>query len=115
MTSADSAFSATPALYIVPTNNTFTQVGFYTSSNSSSLPTGGVTTGFELFGNALSYITSDGTLEQQFWAEATDASDTWKLMWNAGGEGGVTVDGYAITPVTVKTTAPLVISDSTSK
>ena len=115
MTSADSAFSATPALYIVPTNNTFTQVGFYTSSNSSSLPTGGVTTGFELFGTALSYITSDGTLEQQFWAEATDASDTWKLMWNAGGEGGVTVDGYAITPVTVKTTAPLVISDSTSK
>jgi hypothetical protein len=102
-------------LYIVPTNNTFTQVGFYSSSNSSSLPTGGVTTGFILFGNYLSYIASDGTMEQQFWAQATDINGTWKLMWNAGGEGGVTADGYMITPVSIKTSAPLVIGDSTTK
>ncbi|KFY81323.1 hypothetical protein V500_11531 [Pseudogymnoascus sp. VKM F-4518 (FW-2643)] len=115
ITSTNSVFSTTPSLYIVPTNNTFSQVGFYNSSNNSSLPTGGVTTGFFLFGNYLSYIASDGTMQQQFWAQATDINGTWKLMWNAGGEGGVTADGYMITPVSIKNRAPLVIDDSTTE
>ena len=95
-------------LYIVPTDGSFSQVGFYSSSGNSSLPTGGTTTGFILFGNYLSYIASDGTMEQQFWAQATDTEGTWKLMWNAGGEGGITADGYTITPVIIKPRAPLV-------
>ncbi|OBT58233.1 hypothetical protein VE04_01301 [Pseudogymnoascus sp. 24MN13] len=115
VTSTNAAFSTTPLLYIVPTDSAFTQVGFYGSSNNSSLPTGGVTTGFVLFGNYLSYIASDGTMQQQFWAQATDTIGTWKLMWNAGGEGGVTADGYTITPVSIKIRAPLVIDDSATK
>ncbi|RFU23840.1 hypothetical protein B7463_g12497, partial [Scytalidium lignicola] len=115
VTANNSAFSTTPSLYIVPTNGSFVQAGFYSSSNSSSsLPTGGVTTGFMLFGNSLAYLASNGMMEQQFWAQATDTNGTWKLMWNAGGEGGITVDGHAIAPVNIKTTAPLVINDSTS-
>lgn len=115
VTSTNSTFSATPTFYIVPTTNSFAQAGFYSSNSSnSSLPTGGVTTGFMLFGNYLAYLASDGTLEQQFWAQATDTDGTWKLMWNSGSEGGLTAGGYAITPVSIKTTAPLVISNSTS-
>ena len=110
-----SVFTGTPSLYIVPTNGSFEQVGFYNSSNgTSSLPTGGVTTGFMLFGSSLSYVESDGTMEQQFWAQATDSDGIWKLMWNAGGEGGLTSDGFAITPVNIKSTAPLVINNNPS-
>lgn len=54
-------------------------------------------------------------MQQQFWAQATDTNGTWKLMWNAGGEGGVTADGYMITPVSIKIRAPLVIDDSTTE
>ncbi|KFY13666.1 hypothetical protein V492_03118 [Pseudogymnoascus sp. VKM F-4246] len=111
VTSTNSAFSITPSLYIVPTDRTFEQVGFY-SSNNSSLPTGAVTTGFVLFGNYLSYIASDGTMQQQFWAQATDIAGTWKLMWNAGGEGGVAADGFMITPVSIKVRAPLVMGNA---
>ncbi|KFY37259.1 hypothetical protein V494_04840 [Pseudogymnoascus sp. VKM F-4513 (FW-928)] len=111
VTSTNSAFSITPSLYIVPTDRTFEQVGFY-SINNSSLPTGAVTTGFVLFGNYLSYIASDGTMQQQFWAQATDIAGTWKLMWNAGGEGGVAADGFMITPVSIKVRAPLVMGNA---
>lgn len=67
-----------------------------------------------LFGSSLSYIESDGTMEEQFWAQATDSDGIWKLIWNAGGEGGLTSQGFAITPVNIKPTAPLVIDNDAS-
>jgi hypothetical protein len=115
ISSNDTTLDSSLQLYINPTSNSFDQIGFYSSSNSSTtLPTGAVTTGFSLFGSALSYQDSAGSLEMQFSAMQTNTTDVWRLMWNAGGQGGVTVDGFAITPVTLKTSPPAVL-DVTSE
>lgn len=131
VSSNDSTITDSPTLYIVPTSGSFTQVGFYDSSSSSTyhafpyptlqltllspgstLPTGAVTTGFTLFGTSLAYQATDGSFELQFWGQATNTTGVWELIWNAGGEGGVSVDGLAITPVTLKTMAPIVLTDT---
>lgn len=133
VSSNDSTITDSLTLYIVPTSGSFTQVGFYESSNSSTyhaftdlalqtqltlsspgstLPTGAVTTGFTLFGASLAYQATDGSLELQFWAQATNTTGVWELIWNAGGEGGESVDGLAITPVTLKTMAPIVLTNT---
>jgi hypothetical protein len=70
-----------------------------------------VTTGFTLFGRALAYQSTDGPFELQFWARATNTTGVWELFWNAGGEGGESVDGLAITPVTLKTVAPIIATE----
>jgi hypothetical protein len=99
-------FNATESLYIVPTTGSFTQVGF--ASSNDSMPTGAVTTGFAFFGTSVAYTASDSDYELMFWASATNTSGIWALYWNAAAAASDMINGSF--PVTVKTTAPTVLS-----
>jgi hypothetical protein len=91
-------------MYIVPTDDSFTQVGF-ASSNSSSLPTGAVTTGFAFFGTSVAYAESDSNYELMFWGNTTTTDGVYALYWNAGSSSAPT----ASFAVTVKITPPVAL------
>ena len=99
MTSTSSTFSSSPSLYIVPSSSSFAQAGFI--SSNSSTPSGAVTTGFTFFGTDVAYAPSSSSYEMQFWAQATNTTGVWALMWNQNG----TLEDNS-TPVTVKSIAP---------
>ncbi|KAF8853077.1 hypothetical protein BDZ45DRAFT_729743 [Acephala macrosclerotiorum] len=96
------SFNETLSLYIIPTNDSFVQAGF-ASSNSSSLPTGAVTTGFTLFGTSVAYAASESDYEMMFWANATTTEGVFALYWNAGSSSAPDTS-FA---VVVKTTPPI--------
>ncbi|CZR59852.1 uncharacterized protein PAC_09746 [Phialocephala subalpina] len=96
------SFNETLDLYIVPTDDSFTQAGF-ASSNSSSLPTGAVTTGFSFFGTSVAYAASESDYEMMFWANATTTEGVYALYWNAGSSSAPD-SSFA---VVVKTTPPI--------
>ena len=85
--------------YIVDTG--YAAVGFL---NSTTTVTNATTIGFSLFGGQVVYI-SDSNLEAQFWAQATGEDGVWSLMWNSD---GTSQDGAV--PVSLKTTAPAIVS-----
>ncbi|RDW79787.1 hypothetical protein BP6252_04425 [Coleophoma cylindrospora] len=94
-----SPFSGSPMLYIVPTSGAFEQAGFVT--NSSSAPTGAVTTGFAWFGTSVAYAASETDYQLMFTAVETGTDNLWKLYWNVNGT------RYAnSTAVTLKSTPP---------
>jgi hypothetical protein len=85
-------------MYIVPTNGSFSAVGF-----ASSLPTGAVDTGFAFFGTNVAYAASSSNYKLLFWGSNTSVSGIYQLNWNAA---ATTLPDSAF-PVTVKTTAPV--------
>ncbi|KAE9378162.1 hypothetical protein N431DRAFT_399624 [Stipitochalara longipes BDJ] len=99
-------FNSTESMYIIPTTGSFTQVGF--SSSTDTLPTDAVTTGFTFFGTNVAYAASDSNYELMFWASATNTSGVYALYWNAAASTDDLINGSF--PVTVKTTAPTVLS-----
>jgi hypothetical protein len=92
-------------MYIVPTTNSFQQVGFVDlngdSNSSSSAPDGATTTGFKWYGTTVAYTTEDSQYEMQFWAVTTNITGLYTLHWNSNGS----LHDNA-TPVTVKSTPP---------
>jgi hypothetical protein len=97
-------------LYIIPTNGSFAQVGFVSSTNASSLPTGAVTTGFSWFGKNAAYDDPSGALNLFYWAEpVTETDGLWRLMWN---QAGTPTNGSV--PITLKSTAPLPATPDTN-
>ena len=97
-------------LYIIPTNGSFAQVGFVSSTNASSLPTGAVTTGFSWFGKNAAYDDPSGALNLFYWAEpVTETDGLWRLMWN---QAGTPTNGSV--PITLKSTAPLQATPDTN-
>jgi hypothetical protein len=78
--SADSttvSFNETLELYIVPTNTSYTQVGFV--STTATAPTGAVTTGFAWFGTQVAYAASESDYELMFWATSTNETGIYGL------------------------------------
>ena len=71
------SFNETLELYIVPTNGSYAQVGFV--STSGKVPTGGVTTGFSWFGTQVAYAASASDYELMFWATPTNTTDIYGL------------------------------------
>ncbi|KUJ11842.1 uncharacterized protein LY89DRAFT_738487 [Mollisia scopiformis] len=103
-TNPNVSFNETLDMYIVPTDGSFTQVGF-ASSNSSSLPTGAVTTGFSFFGTNVAYVESSSNYDMMFWGNATTTDGIFALYWNDGSDDAPN-GSFA---VTVKTTPPVSI------
>lgn len=102
--SNDSSFpSNSPVLYIIPTTDAFDQVGFVGSNETA--PTGAVTTGLTFFGTSVAYAASDSDYQMSFWAQPTNTTGVWALMWNSS---GAPEDDSV--PVTLKSVAPLQIS-----
>jgi hypothetical protein len=64
-------------MYIVPTNASYTQVGFI--STNGTAPTGAVTTGFAWFGTQVAYAASASDYELMFWATETNATGIYGL------------------------------------
>lgn len=94
-------FNQTLDLYIVPTNGSFTQVGF---STNTSVPTGGVTTGFGWYGKSVAYAASDSDYQLRFWATNTTTTGVFALYWNANTVATDTPVGAF--PVAIKSTPP---------
>ncbi|TVY29639.1 hypothetical protein LHYA1_G001017 [Lachnellula hyalina] len=94
-------FNSTLDLYIVPTNGTFTQVGF---AANSSVPTGGVTTGFGWYGKSVAYAASDSDYQLRFWATNTTTTGIYALYWNDNTATSDTPEGAF--PVAIKSTPP---------
>lgn len=101
-TNPNVSFNETLDLYIVPTDGSFVQAGF-ASENSSSLPTGAVTTGFAFFGTSVAYAASESDYEMMFWANETTTNGVFALYWNAGSSSAPN-SSFA---VVVKTTPPI--------
>jgi hypothetical protein len=97
--------STNPVLYIIPTSGSFAQVGFVDPNDTSTAPTGAVTTGFTFFGTNVAYVGNDSSIQLQFWAQETNTTDVWALMWNAAG----IAEDRSI-PVTLKSTPPTVLN-----
>lgn len=92
------ATTTASTFYIVDTADAFSPVGFVISNETA--PSGAQTVGFTLYGSDVVFK-SGSTLQAQFWAMATNATDEWEIMWNVN---GTSQDGSV--PVTLKTTAP---------
>ncbi|KAI9641844.1 hypothetical protein NHQ30_009711 [Ciborinia camelliae] len=88
------------SLYIIPTANSFEQVGF---ASATAVPTGGVTEGFILFGKQLAYEASKSDIEVQFWAKSVSGTDTWGLYWYSDAD-MAELEGSI--PVVIKTMPP---------
>ncbi|POS74717.1 hypothetical protein DHEL01_v206890 [Diaporthe helianthi] len=87
--------------YIVNSDAVYEPCGF--KAPNEALPADASTTGFFLFGRQAFW--SDGSVyEAQFWAKATGETDLYTLNWNKAG-----IEQIDSVPVTVKTTAPLVL------
>jgi hypothetical protein len=69
---------------IVPTNGSFTQVRF-TSTSGNSLPTGATTSGFGWFGTSVAYAASSSEYKLMFWAVSTNITGIYVLYWNTDG------------------------------
>lgn len=97
---------------VVPTTGSIAPVGFVSVNDTSSLPTGAVTTGFNWYGTQVVYAASDSDWELMFWAIPTNATGFWKLVWNAA----ATDVASTTTPVAIKRTGPTAITaDAPSK
>ncbi|TVY46607.1 hypothetical protein LOCC1_G001842 [Lachnellula occidentalis] len=94
-------FNETLDLYIVPTNGSFTQVGFATNT---SVPTGGVTTGFGWYGKSVAYAASESDYQLRFWAANTTTTGVYALYWNDNTAVTEPIDGAF--PVAIKSTPP---------
>ena len=92
------ATTTASTFYIVDTADAFSPVGFVLSNETA--PSGAETVGFTLYGSDVVFK-SGSTLQAQFWAMATNATDEWEIMWNVN---GTSQDGSV--PVTLKTIAP---------
>jgi hypothetical protein len=102
VSSNESTLSGPPELYIVTTDAAYEQVGFVSSNDSSSAPDGAVTTGFTFFGTSVAYVDASSAYQLMFWAEETNTTDFYKLMWNANNQ----VEPNSV-PVTLKSVAPV--------
>ncbi|KAH9211373.1 hypothetical protein DL95DRAFT_511215 [Leptodontidium sp. 2 PMI_412] len=67
------------ALHIVPTSGTYEQIGFSTEITGNE-----VTETFLWYGKLLMWEnTSTGSLDDLFWAKATDTPGQYELLWNS--------------------------------
>jgi hypothetical protein len=55
-----------------------------------------------LIGKSVTYASSDSELQARFWAQATNETGLWTLLWNADG-----ADISSAFPVVLKSTAPV--------
>ncbi|KAG4443421.1 hypothetical protein IFR05_001100 [Cadophora sp. M221] len=90
--------SSIGSFFIVNSDSSYAAAGFLNSS--STVPTGGVTTGFRVYGGQV-VLVSDGALLSQFWATPSDVEGVYSLMWNSDG----TSQDNSV-PVALKTMAP---------
>ncbi|KAH6722250.1 hypothetical protein BKA61DRAFT_729623 [Leptodontidium sp. MPI-SDFR-AT-0119] len=103
--SSTASFNETLSMYIIPTNGSFSQVGY---STDATLPEGAVNVGFTLFGKSVAYAASDSDLELTFWAANSTTDGVYALYWDSAAASSAIPDGAL--PVTVKTTVPSIPS-----
>ncbi|KAH8882068.1 hypothetical protein GQ53DRAFT_886052 [Thozetella sp. PMI_491] len=89
--------STMASLYMITASDSFAQVGFLNSSTTA--PSSAVTKGFVTYGSYIMYLDGD-TYVSEFWAQTTDSTGVWALMWNQNGT--AQVDSV---PVSLKTQA----------
>ena len=87
-----------PSLAINAAPGAVDPAGFITSTNATNSTT---ETQFILFGKALYYKSSSGTIESQFYAAPTDTDGTYTVLWNT--DNSVQENS---TPIILKNTAP---------
>jgi hypothetical protein len=85
-------------LYIIPSSGQ-NQVGFVATNGTA--PADAVTTGFAWIGNSVAYAGNTSDFQSRFWAQSTNQTGLWTLLWNTE---GTAIDSAS--PVILKTSAP---------